>query len=301
MERPVMIDRRIAQRRQTVREARARRRLRWLLVILGLAGGAAFVAWSLYQSAFLSVSQITISGATRSPAAEIVESLGVVPGVPTVSVPDEEIEAGLIADPWIAAADVVVRWPGTVDVTVVEHVPAAWVGDGEGWALTAAGGAVVELAERIPEDAPRITVGRVFAEPGSTIDRVDVVAAVEFLGRLPAALVAGATVSGDADALRAQVQGFEVELGYPSDMTAKATALTALLRGGQMPPGSVISVVSPARPAVLTPPPLAPRPNEVRADADASGEGASDDGTGDDGTAGDAGADATDEEPSTSG
>lgn len=269
-------------------------------MILGLAGGAAFVAWSLYQSSFLSVSKITISGATRSPAVEIVESMGVVSGVPTVSVPDEEIEAALVADPWIAAADVVVRWPGTVDVTVVEHVPTAWVADGDGWALVAPGGAVLELAGRIPEEAPRITVGRVYAEPGSPIDRVEVVAAVEFLGRLPGAFVAGATVTGDADALRAVVQGFEVELGYPADMAAKAAALVTLLAGGQMPPGSVISVVSPARPAVLTPPPLAPRPDEVRADAD---RGSSDDAEVgvEDGAAGDAGANATDEEPSTNG
>ena len=55
LERPPAIDRRIAARRQTVREAVARRRLKWLLVLLGLAGGGALIAWLLYQSSFLAV------------------------------------------------------------------------------------------------------------------------------------------------------------------------------------------------------------------------------------------------------
>lgn len=265
-ERPA-IDRRIAARRQTVREAGARRRLRWLLVLLGLAGGGALVVWLLFQSSFLSVSKITVAGDARSDVAAIAEDLGIVVGMPTVNVPAAAFEERLNADPWIAAADVTVRWPGTVEVTLVEHAPAAWLRAGDGWLLAAPGGAVLEAAADIPEDAPHADVGTAPVDPGTTIDAVEAVAAIEFLNRLPAALVVGASVAGDTESLRAVVAGYVVDLGYPSAMAEKAAALVALLDGEIVPKGSVISVVSPTRPAVLQPVPSG-RPLEAREDVE---------------------------------
>jgi hypothetical protein len=265
-ERPA-IDRRIAARRQTVREAGARRRLRWLLVLLGLAGGGALVVWLLFQSSFLAVSKITVAGDARSDVAAIAEDLGIFVGMPTVNVPAAAFEERLNADPWVAAADVTVRWPGTVEVTLVEHAPAAWLRAGDGWLLAAPGGAVLETAPDIPEDAPHADVGTAPVDPGTTIDAVEAVAAIEFLNRLPAALVVGASVAGDAESLRAVVAGYVVDLGYPSAMAEKAAALVALLDGEIVPEGSVISVVSPQRPAVLRPVP-AGRPLDAPEDVE---------------------------------
>jgi len=249
------IDRRIAARRQTVREAGARRRLRWLLVLLGLAGGGALIAWLLFQSSFLAVSEITVAGQQRSAADSIVADAGIVLGVPTVNLPAAEAEAALLADPWVAAANVAVRWPGTVEVTVAEYAPAAWVRTEGGWLLVAVGGAVLDLAESIPDDAPQIDVGPVTGEPGSTLQTREVLGAIRFLNQLPADLAVGASVSGDDANLRAIVGGFVVDLGYPIDMAEKSAALVAILEADVVPAGSVISVVSPERPAVLVPEP----------------------------------------------
>jgi hypothetical protein len=249
------IDRRIAARRQTVREAGARRRLRWLLMLLGLAGGGALVAWLLFQSSFLAVSEISISGQARSTADTIVADLGVVPGTPTVNVPAAELEVALLADPWIAAADVSVRWPGSVEVIVVEYVPAAWVRAGDQWLLAAKDGAVLDVASTIPDNAPHVEVGTVAGGAGAVIAEIEAVGAIEFLNQLPASLAVGASVTGDVDGLRAVVSGFVIDLGYPVDMTEKAAALTVLLGAETVPVGSVISVVSPSRPAVLEPEP----------------------------------------------
>jgi hypothetical protein len=258
------IDRRIAARRQTVREAGARRRLRWLLVILGLAGGGALVVWLLFQSSLLSVSRITVAGDARSDVAAIAEDLGIAVGMPTINVPAAVFEEQLNADPWIAAADVTVRWPGTVEVTVVEHVPAAWLRAGDTWLLSAPGGAVLQGAGEIPDDAPHVDVGTAPVDPGGIIDTIEAVAAIEFLNRLPADLVVGASVTGDAEGLRAVVAGFVVDLGYPSRMTEKAASLVALLDGQDVSDGSVISVVSPQRPAVLERVPAGTRPDPGR-------------------------------------
>ncbi len=278
LERPPAIDRRIAARRQTVREAGARRRLKWLLVLLGLAGGGALIAWLLYQSSLLAVSSITVDGQSRSSAASIIAGQGIVPGMPTVQVPADELEAALLNDPWIAAVDVTVRWPGTVEVTLVEHVPSAWVQVGDQWALAARGGAVMELSDAIAEEAPRIEVGVGTAVPGTQLDSLAVIGALEFIEVLPAALVPNARIAGDDTGLRGAVAGFSIDLGYPSDMATKAAAVVAILESTDVVPGSTISVVSPDRPAVL--PPTLPAPPETAGSAGAGdAEAVTDDGS----------------------
>ncbi len=276
------IDRRIAARRQTVREAGARRRLRWLLVLLGLAGGGALIAWLLYQSSFLAVSEITVGGQHRSAVDDIVAAGGLVEGMPTVNVPAEELEHALLADPWVAAADVAVRWPGTVEITVVEYVPAAWVRTGDDWLLVAAGGAVVETAGSIPDDAPQILLDVAPVAPGGVLEGRAVLGAIEFLNQLPAAQVVGASVSGEDTQLRAVVEGYVIELGYPIDLADKAAALVALLGQGAPVEGSIISLVSPDRPAVL-----APTPPEAITDEGEAEDGAGADTGGDRGSADD--------------
>ncbi len=277
VDRPPAIDRRIAARRQTVREAGARRRLKWLLVLLGLAGGGALIAWLLYQSTLLAVAEITVDGQHRSNASAIVAAEGVATGMPTVNVPANELEAALLRDPWVAAVDVTVRWPGTVEVTVVEHVPSAWVQIGDAWALAARGGAVMEVAASIPGEAPRIAVGVIEAAPGDGLASVAALGALAFVDALPTDLVPGVAIEGDDRGLRAVVGGFTVDLGYPSEMVAKAAAVATLLETDDLATGSLISVVSPDRPAVLPPVPLDPAVTNGEEGAAADTAGAADD------------------------
>jgi cell division septal protein FtsQ len=281
LERPPAIDRRIAARRQTVREAGARRRLKWLLMLLGLAGGGALVAWLLYQSTFLAVASITVDGQFRSDAASIITDEGIAPGMPTVNVPANELEAALLRDPWVAAVDVTVRWPGTVEVTLVEHVPSAWVQVGDRWALAARDGAIMEVAAAIPRDAPRIDVGVATAVPGASLESLAAIGALELIDALPAALVSNVLVEGDDSGLYGVVGGFLVDFGYPSDMAAKATALVVLLDSQTVASGSAISVVSPDRPAILPPAPPGSL-DETTPEGEGVPNGESDDGAGQD-------------------
>jgi cell division protein FtsQ len=247
------MDRRIAARRRSVREAGARRRLRWLLGLVLVAGLGALAAWLLLQSSILAVRQIHVSGVSQSAAADIVIAHGVAPGVPTLRVPAAELEQALMADPWIAQARVRVTWPGTVEVEVLEHRAAGWLRvDGE-WLLASGDGTVLEVAAAIPDDAPIVRVAARGAVPGDVLSEQAVVAALDFLSRLPAPLVAGAWVGGGGGALLATVAGHPVELGYPTRMAEKASALVAILETGDVPKRASISVVSPQRPAVRNP------------------------------------------------
>jgi cell division protein FtsQ len=246
------IDRRIAARRRVVREAGARKRLRWLLGIMLFAGAAAFAAWLFYYSSILSVRTIVVEGSEQSATSSILASQGVNPGVPTISVSAARIEAALEADPWVARADVRITWPGSVEVTVVEHVPAAWVAADGAWLLASGTGAVVASAPSIPTGAPVIDVAIASGAPGDTLTDAATVGALEFLGSIPPELALGSSVTGTADHLEARIAGHVVDLGHPSDMAAKAAALLAIVETG-VPDGARLSVVSPRRPAILNP------------------------------------------------
>lgn len=262
------IDRRMASRRRAVVEHGARRRLRRLLVLLGLVGLGGFTGWMLYHSPLLAVSEVRIGGAVESRAVEIVADAGVAEGVPTINVRSGAIEAALLQDPWIAAASVRVTWPGTVEVEVLERAPAAWIEAGESWLLADPSGVVLEVAQAAPEGEPTIAVGSLPTVPGEAVDRA-AVAAVEFLQALPENLVAGAAIAGSEEQLSAVVGGHRVVLGYPSDMRAKAGAVAALLAAG-IDAGSEINVVSPERPAVNSRPQVETL-EEVIGEAGASG------------------------------
>lgn len=263
-----VIDRRIAERRRLVTESDARRRMRWLVVLLLLASISGLGGWVVFQSSYLAIAEITVDGEQQSRAREIVAGQGVEIGLATIRVRPGALEAALLEDPWIAAAEVRVTWPGTVSVQILEHEASSWV-EAEGvWLLTTAEGSVVEAAATPRDGRPRISVGTGVTAPGQSVDAA-AIAALEFIGLLPASLAQDAVVMGTAEELTAQVSGHGVVLGYPADMGAKAAALIALLDAG-VPVEAEINLVAPDRPAVMSQPTVE-TPEEVIGDSSTSG------------------------------
>ena len=64
-------------RRRTVREAGARRRMRWVVALLAAAVVGGLVAWMVFESSLLSVSEIVISGDDKADVAAITTAAGV--------------------------------------------------------------------------------------------------------------------------------------------------------------------------------------------------------------------------------
>ena len=242
------IDRRIAARRHTVREASARRRLIQILVALVFLFAVGMIAM-LLRSPVMAVSQIDVQGAQRADVAGILDRYEIVEGIPTISVRASDIEEIVEADPWVARAQATIRWPGTVSVVVLEHEPVAWVEISEEWYRVAATGAVVEQAEP-PKRGARVRLAGLSGAAGSQLKGKRSLGALEFISALPMELRRKALVTGGGGGtLVARVSGHLVDLGNASDMTEKAVALTAILEQG-VPRGATISLVSPIRPAI---------------------------------------------------
>jgi len=244
---------RVAQRRKTVSEDRARKRLKWILVVIVLIGLVAGTLW-LIRSPILSIRQIDVLGAELTDPRGAVRALDMDIGTPTIDVDGDAITTAILEDPWVKSATVEIIWPGSLAIEVSERTPVAPVQSGERWVL-ASDDAVVIMAVGDPtaEDAA-VAIDQGSLEPGEVITDSAAVGALLFIDRLSVERRAGTRIHTEGDGLVAQVAGYTVRLGRPVDMGQKASVLDALLDSG-IPEGATIVLIAPLRPAVTNPQP----------------------------------------------
>lgn len=249
----VAMDSRLAERRKGVSEDNARRRLRWVLIILGVVLAAAGTAW-LIQSPVLSIRTVEVTGAVQSQPAAIVERLEFGVGTPTIRVDGGVIRAAVVADPWVNDARVSVIWPGRIAIEVIEHEPVTIAQRGDEWFAISIDGTIVEKVDSpdsqdhgVAIDVGEIQVGE------ATTDR-NVVGAVAFIQALPEDLRSGTVVTYDGTGLHTKVAGHDVILGGAREMSMKAAVLVALIADG-LESGASVNLLSPTRPAVTNPEP----------------------------------------------
>ena len=123
--------------------------------------------------------------------------------------------------------------------------------------LTAVDGSILETADAPSGRYPQVSVGSGVEPAGSSVDPI-ARGAVQFVAELPDHYRSAALVTGSRTDLTAHVAGHAVALGHPVDMGEKARTLAALLDSGVMR-SAPINLVSPLRPAVITPPAMNPQ------------------------------------------
>lgn len=244
------MDSRVADRRRGVSEDNARRRLRWILILLIvlLASGASI--W-LIRSPLLSISKVDITGVIMSDPVESITELAMGVGRPTIDVDAGVLERAIEDDPWVADASVSVMWPGTLVVDIVEHRAVAPVKASDRWMLAAVGGAVI-VDTGDPGTGPAIDIDLEGTGPGATTTDRRIIGALDFIDATAIDLREGLRISADGDSLTALVDGHVVRLGRPVDMAMKAAVLESLIAQG-LEPGASVDLIAPTRPAVLNP------------------------------------------------
>jgi POTRA domain, FtsQ-type len=245
------IEPRLLERRREVAEERARRTIGRVVKFMILLAALGAIVW-LFLSPLLSVERVTVTGVVSSGVDDILVAQGVHPGTPMIMIRADRIEAELKEDPWVGEAEVEMRWPHQVLVSIEERVPIAWVQSDAGWSATAVDGVSLSSRSSQPgDDMPWIQLDDGAADdPGVETARLG---ALLFINTLPTRLLSDTRVRQESDGeIWATVNGFDVRLGRPIEMEAKALSLTALL--DQRPPaGSVLNLIAPAHPAVASP------------------------------------------------
>ena len=228
------IDPRLRQRRIAVRRAAGRRRLRVLLFTVALVALAA-AAYGITRSPLLDLDHVEVAGAVGTEVDEVTVATGLELGEPLLDLDLASATDAVIALPWVATAEVVRSWPGTVEVTIVRRVPVALLptGEGDGIVIDAEGVAIERTALATIGDLPVITVtasGDLGDVQGLALPAVPVVQAV------PADLAPWIETYGidyegaDGGELVLDLIGSAVaELGVGSDLDAKLDALRTVL------------------------------------------------------------------------
>ena len=151
--------------------------------------------------------------------------------------------------PWIRSAEVRRRWGGTVDIDIVERVPAALALTApDSWVLVDREGRVLTSALNTPPALPRLS--GISAAPAAggylALDADALLDVLEAAGGQSGFAVAALWRDGRGD-VRARIQRqpdgavFEAALGDDSAIPAKAAAIAAVISGLE-PSGAVLDV-----------------------------------------------------------
>ncbi|HEX7166070.1 MAG TPA: FtsQ-type POTRA domain-containing protein [Acidimicrobiales bacterium] len=244
---------RIRQRRVEVRRDEGRRRLRFLLWSVGVAG-AMVLGFGATRSPLLDVDTVEVRGATNTRQEDVLRASGLDRSPPLTDVDAHEVEAAIERLPWVESARVARRWPGTVEVTLLERTPLAAVPAPDGaWALADLSGRVLSHEPAPPGELIRIEHPQPVGAPGSTVPRATL-AALRLVDALPPQLAGRVPVIavGENGGLEVRLDGkTPVQLGPPSQLDAKLVALGTLLQKADLARVASIDVRVPTAP-VLT-------------------------------------------------
>ncbi len=244
----VVVDPRMRSRRVAVQRDEGRRRLKRFTFVLG-AVVAVVAAYVTTQTPLLDVDRLVVEGAAHTDAGAIRAAARVDRGDPMIGVDTGRAAARTEELPWVERAEVVRRWPGTVEVRVTERSPAAVVEVAEGRvALVDQGGRVLEVTTRPPAGLPVLS-----GDPGPIAEGEDLGAearaALELLAavgeRLPGVVVA---VSTDLDAELAG--GGAIRFGSTVQLDAKIVALETVLGDVDVACLKLLDVRVPGSPAL---------------------------------------------------
>lgn len=237
------VDPRIAERALRIKdkeEKKAFKRAVWLLGVMTALGIGIWVAHSPY----VTVERLVISGQDSSSALQSLESAGIRPGVPMISIDEEAVRQVLLSDPWIAEVEVSKEWPRTVRVAIRERYPVAWALTGQGWRAMALDAVALDVDSE--ELFPHVTgLAGVPLELSNPV----LEPALLFLDHLRSDLRVGTVLEIHGAQITAEVAGRIARLGGAVDLEEKARVLSVLI-DHHTDPGSVINLFSSRRPAV---------------------------------------------------
>jgi cell division protein FtsQ len=241
-----VINPRMRERRIEVQRQAGRRRLRVLLVVTSVLSAAGLVFLTI-TSPLLDVDTIRVAGARHVTAAQLRTASGVDLHDHLLFVDTAAVVHRLERLSWVEHASVRRDLPGTLNITIAEYHPAAYVRIAGGVMLVAASGHVIAPARAAPVHTVEVRGVRHAPGPGQLLSPPDAAGVVT---RLPAALanrIAAVDVSGSGFVLDV-MGGGEIRLGDTSGLDAKAASAQAVLARLGPGPFSYIDVSTPDRP-----------------------------------------------------
>lgn len=272
---PPAIDPRLRRRRVEVRRREGRRRLRVLMVAVGVTALSAS-GWLASRSPLLDIDRIEVFGVSGEAAAEVLRAAGIERHQAMT-----DLHAGAAATraerlAWVADVAVSRQWPATVVVRVVRRVPVAVVEVSPGrLAQVDRTGLVVGHSAGAPPGAARLEGVPLPGAPGTSLAaasapdvRLSATLAVRVAAAMPPRLAprVEAVVSGGNGTVDLRLRpvgaaaGVRVRMGGADRVEEKLMAVQAVLDGVDLRTMATLDVRLPDNPVVtrLAAPPTGP-------------------------------------------
>lgn len=266
VERRPAVDPRLRQRWVDTRRAQGRRRLRLAGGVAGLLTVVLLAFWVIH-SPILRVRHVRVLGVTEAGLGAVSSAAGLDRQRLMVDVDPARLAHAVETIPWVGAARVVRKWPGTVDITITHRTAVAEVAlvaghPARGVALVDQTGRVLALRPGDPGTLPLLpslhhpgalgswvpgTAGDPGGSQGNAAELLSTAAA------LPASIAQRVgSVSIVGGQLQVQLGPTRVLLGNLSSLTAKMTSLRTVVDEVNLSSVARVDLRVPDRPA-LTP------------------------------------------------
>jgi cell division protein FtsQ len=229
-------------------ERTARRRRTIAIVGAGIVLVAA-IGWGLTYTPVFAARHVRVSGNEAVSGQRVRQLAGITDATNVAHLDEGGMEGALLADPWIASAQVHANLPDTVTITVQERQPVGVVeGLGEATIL-ASDGTTLPRAGVLVGSLP---VVRAALGAPTEDQRAAAAALLAALDPVVSARVADVLVGQDGDVSMTLRSGVRVEAGQRGSEAEKADALRAILRLASAKHVSLrsIDVSSPLAPSV---------------------------------------------------
>jgi hypothetical protein len=146
------IDPRIRKRRRDVKRAAGRKRLRWILIAVGVIGLLVGTSLVLRASVF-AVKSVVVTGARYIDQPTIDGITAPLRGESLVDVKLDDVRSKFEALPWVRSVDVTRDWPSTIRIDILERRPVAFYGgDDQLWHVLDEDGRVIATLTGRPVD-----------------------------------------------------------------------------------------------------------------------------------------------------
>jgi hypothetical protein len=246
------IDPRISARRTAVTRQQGRRRLHVLVGLL-IATALLVGGWFLLHSPLFSARAITVVGATHETVEQVEAAADLSSHRPLIDINAGAAAAAIEQLPWVRKATVHVQWPDGVRVVISAEVPALTMSTADGkWVEISADGRILSLsATRVP-GLMLLTGPHPAGAVGTTLAGTDG-PGLSVAATLPPsfrAQVTGVHVEPGGWVQLSMTTPIVVNIGLPTQLTAKYEDVSSILAGAALHDGAIIDVSVPDAPTV---------------------------------------------------
>ncbi len=229
------VDPRMSKRRQEVRRENGRRRLRRVLVLLGIVG-VVILGIIIIRSPLFDLETVEISGANRTDVQDVLAVAGLDVGEPLMDADIRRAKVAVSSLPWIFTAEVSRQWPDTVSIDIVERQPVANLpSNGDSFAVVDRFGRVLERVANVDNGLPVVQVPAPLALPGEDVpEAVDAVRVASAMPRGIAPWVERIGVDGETGVVLDLVDNGRALVGDSENLNDKYVALATVLTRVQL-------------------------------------------------------------------